>query len=159
FGQERKEHESTEIIIMLTPHIVRMPNIKDINLRGLNVGSVNQPKLRADYAMPGGSAPTTTPPAPTTPPTPGPGAAAQPPTTAPNAPPPPPTPTTTTIAFAPSPVTLVAGPPANGANTVSIVANGSLFAADLVLSYDPSAFSIAQIRDGGFLSRDGQPVA
>jgi len=158
FGQERKQRDETEIIIMLTPHIVRMPNIKDINLRGLNVGSVNQPKLRVDNSMP--SAPATTPAAPTTPatPPPGAGAATQPPA-APTAPPPPPTPTNTTIAFAPSPVTLVAGPPVNGANTVNIVANGSVFAADLVLSYDPASFSIAQIRDGGLLSRDGQPVA
>jgi general secretion pathway protein D len=160
FGQERKQRDETEIIIMLTPHILRMPNIKDINLRGLNVGSVNQPKLRADNAITfTAPTPATIPTVPTTPATLPPGAAGastQP--AAPTAPPPPPAPTNTTIAFAPSPVTLVATP-GNGANVVSIVANGSVFGADLVLSFDPAAFSISQIREGGFLSRDGQLIA
>jgi len=35
FSQEQKSRDSTEIIIMLTPHILRMPNISAGNLRGL----------------------------------------------------------------------------------------------------------------------------
>src|SRR5262249_14594966 len=131
-----------------------------------NVGSVNIPRLRPDgltTMVP--AAPTTTPgpapaPAPALP-TP-PGASTQP-NPSPSAPLPPPTPTNTTIAFTPSPVTLVPPPagtaPPDSINTVNITVNGSVFGADLVLSYDPAAFSITQIREGGFLSKDNQLVA
>src|SRR5437867_8724801 len=46
FSQEQKSRDSTEIIIMLTPHILRMPNISAVNLRGLYTGSETIPRLR-----------------------------------------------------------------------------------------------------------------
>src|SRR5262249_20509653 len=39
FSQEKKTRDTTEIIILLTPHIVRMPAISEVNLRGLYTGS------------------------------------------------------------------------------------------------------------------------
>src|SRR5439155_26396662 len=45
FAQERKTRDQTEIIIMLTPHIVRMPNILEANMRGLYTGSETIPRL------------------------------------------------------------------------------------------------------------------
>src|SRR5262249_17978489 len=126
FSDQNKQKDETEIIIMLTPHIVRMPNIKDINVRGLNVGSVNIPRLRPDgltTMVP--AAPTTTPGPALVPPPPTPPGAATQPNPSPSAPLPPPTPTNTTIAFTPAPVTLVPLPPAGttpteGINTVNI---------------------------------------
>src|SRR5262249_5396656 len=46
FAQEQKSRDQTEIIIMLTPHILRMPNIVETNMRGLNTGSESFPRLR-----------------------------------------------------------------------------------------------------------------
>src|SRR6185436_8874247 len=46
FSQEQKSRDQTEIIIMLTPHILRMPNIQEANMRGLNTGSETIPRLR-----------------------------------------------------------------------------------------------------------------
>jgi hypothetical protein len=60
------------------------------------------------------------------------------------------------VAFSPTPVTL----PPTGATTVNIVGNGTdFYAVDLTLAFDPGAFNIREVREGGFLSRDGQIVA
>ena len=167
FSQEQKSRDSTEIIIMLTPHILRMPNISAGNLRGLYTGSETIPRLRASPEVPAIGAPSPTPgtPAPGAPPAP------QPPAGQPPAPTPPPAgapaappnaqpqaqrQTNSTVTFAPSPVTL----PATGTETLNIVGNGmDFFGVDLTLSFEPGTVNIREIRDGGFLSRDGQIVA
>ena len=60
------------------------------------------------------------------------------------------------LSFAPSPITLSA----NGPTTVSVTVNGNdLSGADLTFAFDPAMFRIREIRDGGFLGRDGQAVA
>jgi len=167
FSQEQKSRDSTEIIIMLTPHILRMPNISAGNLRGLYTGSETIPRLRASPEVPAIGAPSPTPgtPAPGAPPAP------QPPAGQPPAPTPPPAGapaappnaqpqaqrrTNSTVMFAPSPLTL----PATGTETLIIIGNGmDFFSVDLTLSFEPGAVNIREIRDGGFLSRDGQIVA
>jgi len=180
FSQEKKTRDSTEIIIMLTPHIVRMPAITETNMRGLYTGSETAPKLRTSQRLPaiGGQSPSTAaPPAapagqtpaptpvapgtPATPPAAGPPGAAPPaaPPQAAVAPAPPPTepqPTNTSVTFLPSPVTLAA----TGPTLVNITVTGNnIFGADLTLSYDPMSFTIREVRQGDFLSRDGQLVA
>jgi general secretion pathway protein D len=143
FGQEHKTRDQAEVIIMLTPHIVRTPGITDEDLRALNVGPEGNLRLRPDY----GSRPT---PLPLAPPQPRPGATVIPPT--PTAPP---TPTTATVAFA-APVTLAP----QGITPVNVSINGpNILGTDIELSFDPSAFSIRDVHDGGFLSKDGQVVA
>ncbi len=150
FSQERKTRDSTEIIIMLTPHIVRMPNISETNMRGLYTGSETIPRLRSNPAA-SGSGPQPAAPQPPAAPAPAPQPAAAP---APAGQPL--RSTNSTVAFSPTPVTLA---PA-GATTVNIVGNGNdFFGVDLVLSFEPGAFTIREIREGGFLSRDGQIVA
>ena len=167
FSQEQKSRDSTEIIIMLTPHILRMPNISAGNLRGLYTGSETIPRLRASPAVPAIGPPSPTPgtPAPGAPPAPQPppgqppaatpppaGAPAAPPNTQPQAQ----RQTNSTVMFAPSPLTL----PATGTETLIIIGNGmDFFGVDLTLSFEPGAVNIREIRDGGFLSRDGQIVA
>jgi len=60
------------------------------------------------------------------------------------------------VSFSPTPVTL----PATGTATINIVGNGNdWYAADLTMSFEPGAFLIREVREGGFLSRDGQIVA
>src|SRR5215467_7185218 len=51
FARENKTRDSTEIIIVLTPHILRMPNIQEANMRGLNTGSETIPKLRSPASL------------------------------------------------------------------------------------------------------------
>src|SRR5262249_34464192 len=152
FAQEQKTRDRTEIIIMLTPHILRMPNIQEVNMRGLNTGSETIPRLRASLG--GGQPPAGSPAASAAAPTP---AAPAPPPAAPVANPPAPQRTTnSTVSFSPSPVTL----PATGTATVNVVGNGTdFYAVDLTLSFDPDALTVREIREGGFLSRDGQIVA
>jgi general secretion pathway protein D len=156
FAQEQKSREQTEIIIVLTPHIVRMPNIQEMNMRGLNTGSETTPRLRPSSSL-GNGAPSATPtpaeaapgPAPAVPPT---------PTTAIPAPQGIPVQrvTNSTVSFSPVPVTL----PATGTATVNILGNGNdFYGVDLTLSFEPGAFTIREVREGGFLSRDGQIVA
>jgi general secretion pathway protein D len=48
FSQDQKSRDKTEIIIMLTPHIIRMPDITDTNQRSLSVGTEANTKLRAE---------------------------------------------------------------------------------------------------------------
>ena len=165
FSQEQKSRDQTEIIIMLTPHILRMPNISAGNLRGLYTGSETIPRLRASAEVaaigpsPAPGIPVLAPPAPQ-PPAGRPPAAAPPPAGVPAAPPntqpQAQRQTNSTITFAPSPVTL----PPTGTESLNIVANGmDFFGVDLTLSFEPGAVNIRDIRDGGFLSRDGQIVA
>ena len=167
FSQEQKSRDSTEIIIMLTPHILRMPNISAGNLRGLYTGSETIPRLRASPAVPAIGPPSPTPgtPAPGAPPAPQPPAGQPPaatpppagaPAAPPNAQPQAQRQTNSTVMFAPSPVTL----PATGTETLDIVGNGmDFFGVDLTLSFEPGAVNVREIRDGGLLSRDGQIVA
>jgi hypothetical protein len=64
--------------------------------------------------------------------------------------------TNSTVSFSPVPVTL----PATGTATVNILGNGNdFYGVDLTLSFEPGAFTIREVREGGFLSRDGQIVA
>ena len=133
-------------------------------MRGLNTGSETIPRLRSPASLgisaqpPAGSpartanaAPNAPAPAPTTPQTPAP-APAVPPSTPPVAE----RTTNSSVAFAPTPVTL----PATGTAMVNIVGNGTdFYGVDLTLSFQPGAFNIKEVREGGFLSRDGQIVA
>jgi general secretion pathway protein D len=164
FAQERKSREQTEIIIMLTPHIVRMPNILEANMRGLYTGSETIPRLRTSTNVP--TVGTTEPPAvpagqpPAVNPAPGATGNVPPAVTPPAATTVPPAtnvqPTNAVLSFAPSPITLSV----NGPTTVSVTVNGNdLSGADLMFAFDPAMFRIREMRDGGFLGRDGQAVA
>src|SRR5262249_45181689 len=130
-------------------------------------GSETVPRLRTSPNVPatGSPAPTPSTPSPATPPAAPPPAgqppAVSPPSTGTPAAPPNTQPqaqrqTNSTITFAPSPITL---PPA-GTATLNIVGSGmDFFGVDLTLSFEPGGVDIREVREGGFLSRDGQTVA
>ena len=158
FSQEQKTRDQTEIIIMLTPHILRMPNIQESNMRGLNTGSESIPRLRPNSTSGGAQgsvpAPSTVPATPAAPGAPAPTPAPPPP--AANIPPPVQRQTNSTVSFSPSPLTL----PSAGTATVNIVGNGNdFYGVDLAIAFEPGAFNVREVREGGFLSRDGQIVA
>ena len=46
FGQSNLNKKSTDVVLLLTPHIIRMPNITEEDLRTLWVGTAQNPKLR-----------------------------------------------------------------------------------------------------------------
>ncbi len=142
FGQERKTRDQTEIIIMLTPHIVRMPNISVANMRGVYTGTELNPRMRVDAAA---AASKVAGPAPITP------AVSAIQSTAPLAP----RPSNARLTLAPATVILSDAPtPLNIALT-----GDNVSAVDLTLTFDPGSVSIAEIREAGLLSRDGQAVA
>jgi general secretion pathway protein D len=169
FAQEQKSRDQSEIIIMITPHILRMPRILEANLRGLNTGSESFPRLRTTL----GVQPPTASPAPAAPPATPPAAAPTTPATTPTPAPPASPPaaaapaaangqpviqraTNSTVSFSPSPVTL----PATGTAILNIVGNGTdFYGVDITLAFAPGAFNIREVREGGLLSRDGQIVA
>jgi general secretion pathway protein D len=45
FGREQKTRDDVEVIVMLTPHIVHMPDIGADDMRALSVGTVTTPRL------------------------------------------------------------------------------------------------------------------
>jgi len=165
FGKEQKTHDDTEVIVMLTPHIVHMPDITFEDMIAMDVGTVTTPRLPS-LSVSGPNA--TEPPAPR----PTPGAAApggngpiqpgpiQPAPIQPNA-------GATTQAVSPTPASATvsfsaaqSAMTAQKASPLNITINGTDIAgAELTLTYDPSSISISQITDGGFLSRDGQMIA
>jgi general secretion pathway protein D len=176
FAQEQKTRDQTEIIVMLTPHILRMPDITRGNMEALYTGSETVPRLRIVQATglpaPSGAAPVPAPAAPpaapAVPPAPQPPAGAQP-AAPPVTPPPPAAPavppapqpqalrqTNSTIMFSPSPVAL----PPNGTATLNLIGTGNdFYGVDLTLSFEPGAIDVREVREGGFLSRDGQIVS
>jgi len=164
FGNESRMRDNTEIIVMLTPHIVRMPNLNADNLQGIYIGTEANTRLRIPTVPPSPpplpsaqqpAAPATTPSRPPARPLP-PGVSIGTPSPAPAPPPAQPRTTNTAISFDPDPIAVAAGTP----TPVNIQINGSdIYAADLTLSFDPASVKIQEIRDGGFLSRDGQIIA
>lgn len=46
FGNSNLNKKSTDVVLLLTPHIIRMPNITSDDLKSLWVGTVQRPKIR-----------------------------------------------------------------------------------------------------------------
>ena len=162
-SQENVETEDQEVLIVVTPHIIRIPNITAENLRGIASGTDTNPEIRLESvvmtpplpagakstgaAAAGGTQGATTPGV-------TPGAPGVPATTAS------PTGTQTPmgqLAFEPATVALKAGE----TTTVGVVVQGAqdLYSIPLLMQYDPKVVSIEDVRQGGFLSGGQQPIA
>jgi len=164
FGRENKQRNEVEVIIMLTPHILKMPDITAQDMFALDVGTVTQPRLPSLTVSgpnatepvaprPNAAAPAPNQPAFGTPVQPTSSVAPQNPfSTVPAAS----AQTSATISF-PSSQSVMAS---QKATPVNIIVNGiDISGAELTLTFDPGSISISQIADGGFLSRDGQLIA
>jgi general secretion pathway protein D len=138
FSQDSKEVMDDEVLIVLTPHILRFPSITAENLRRLAAGTDSNVRVFRQVSSDGrtGDAPAGNsggnPGASTT------GAAAQ-------------------IRFTPERVTLKNG----DSETVGVWIEGvnDLFSIPLLLKFDPTVIQIEEVRDGGFLSGGTQTVA
>jgi general secretion pathway protein D len=143
FSSENVEQVENEVLIVLTPRIVRLPEITAANLRSISAGTEQNPQVRRQEEI----APK--------PPTPQPPPQAAPPLT---------TPLTGVEATKPArlrfePATLSLKP--GETSTVALLVEDikDLFSIPLLLQYDPKVISVEEVRHGGFLSGGTQEIA
>ena len=158
FSEDKTDHQENEVLIVLTPRIVRMPEWTKANLRPLYSGSETnvQVKRESDVRAPSASPP----------------AAAPQPQMNQGAPAATPAPTTqeaapvtganagtqaANIRFEPQTLTLKAGQTA----TIGVVVENvnDLFSIPLLLQYNPAVISVEEVQHGGFLSGGTQEIA
>ena len=151
FTSESIDKSDNELLIALIPHIVRAPDLDDLNFKGIAVGS--EATLRLNYApkrvaevppaAPRAAMPAVTAPAATTLP-----AAAPATTPAPAGPP--------RVVFTPGGVEAASG----GTVTVSLAVENvtDLYSAPLKFKFDPNVLRLDDVTRGNFLSSDGRDV-
>jgi general secretion pathway protein D len=157
FSHDKTDHQEDEVLIVLTPRIVRIPEWTKANLRPLYSGSEANVQVKRESEL---HAPAQQPaqPKPSEPPAQQPsinqnaqpGApAAAPGTTAPAA--------AAKIRFEPQSLTLKAGQ----TTTIGVVVENvtDLFSIPLLLQYNPAVISVEEVRHGGFLSGGTQEIA
>src|ERR1700674_2348693 len=147
FSHDKTDHQEDEVLIVLTPRIVRIPEWTKANLRPLYSGSETnvQVKRESEIRAPV-QQPATSPQAQTNQnmgagvPTPAPGAAAA-----------------DKIRFEPQSLSLKAGQTA----TIGVVVENvsDLFSIPLLLQYNPAVISVEEVQHGGFLSGGTQEIA
>src|SRR5467141_1259467 len=145
FSHDKTNHQEDEVLIVLTPRIVRIPEWTKANLRPLYSGSETnvQVKRESEIRAPV-QQPATSPQAQSNQnmgagvPTPAPGAAAK-------------------IRFEPQSLSLKAGQTA----TIGVVVENvsDLFSIPLLLQYNPAVISVEEVQHGGFLSGGTQEIA
>ncbi len=150
FSSETVESAESEVLIVMTPHIVRAPEITKENLRGLATGTDQVFKVlpAGTYEVPK-----------TAPPQPAPTQQQAPGEPAPAAAQPAPAPVTAAarLRFEPAAVTLQPGQTAIIGIMVENVRD--LFSIPMLIQYDPQVIAIEEVRHGGFLSGGTQEIA
>ncbi|MCL4524750.1 MAG: hypothetical protein M1451_12710, partial [Acidobacteria bacterium] len=139
FSGETVNKVENEVLIVLTPRIIRLPDITAANLRSISAGTDANPQVRRadEVAKPAAPAPRP-----------------QPPTAAPPAQAPAPEPGAETrparLRFEPQALNLKPGETA----TVNVVVEDvkDLFSIPMLLQYNPAVISVEEVRHGGFLS-------
>lgn len=154
FSSEKVDKAETEVLILLRPRIVRMPEITAANLRSVSAGTDQNVQVRREERAPQPAPPRPQQPPPT-PPRPPETPAAQPRAEAPGEP---------TAAqkmarlrFEPATATLKAGE----TTTLGLVIEDvkDLFSIPLLIQFNPAVVMIEEVRHGGFLSGGTQEVA
>lgn len=154
FSDNRTEVQTNDILIVITPHVLRMPTITASDLSPLAAGTDTNVRVYykdeepQDGATPSALGPGSTsaaPGAPTPPP-----AAAPSPNAAPNS-------AAAQLQFTPSSATIKPG----GRVTLGLnVANvNDLYSIPLLIHYDPKVIQVEDVTNGGFLSGGSQEVA
>ncbi len=150
FSTNSKDIQEDEVLIILTPRIVRIPEWTKANLRSIYSGSETnvQVKRESEMRAPAQQAPAT----PAQPPASNQNTGAGTPTPAPDA-----TTPAAKIRFEPQSLTLKAGQTA----TIGIVVDNvsDLFSIPMLLQYNPAVISVEEVRHGGFLSGGTQEIA
>jgi general secretion pathway protein D len=151
FSDQKMQTEDDEVLIVLTPHVVRMPHITAEDLQSLFTGTDQNVQVYSRTEFPGAQGPA--------------GAALIPPATngaAVAAAPAPAQPSAAqgqsgVLAFEPATLNLKPGQ----TTTVALVVRNAadLYSIPMILHYDPKVISIEDVRNGGFLSSGNQTVA
>lgn len=155
FSGESVDRTESEVLIVLTPRTVRVPEITPENLKSILSGTDQNVQVRTDTSL--------TPPAPA----PAPPAGAPPPAeTRPPAPTQPGEPTPPAPVPAAGPARLRFDPPTlnlkpGEMTTVALVVEDvkDLFSIPMLLQFDPKVVMVEEVRHGGFLSGGTQEVA
>lgn len=167
FSSENKNEVESEVLIVLTPRIVRLPEIRAENLRSLSTGTETNVQVRREDAAltaaaaqalpPAAQAPAETPPPPGSEPARRPDVPARPGTTPAPERPQPLQGIPARLRFAPERSELNVG----GTTTIGIIVENAddLFSIPLLLQYDPKVISVEEVRHGGFLSGGTQEIA
>jgi len=148
FSGRTIDHEKDEILIVLIPHIVRMPTITAENLRSIASGTDTNAEVRLEDAVmlpdavkpPVAATPQSTP------------MAAVPPV-ATNAS----TPQNASLRFEPGTATLKTGETTTIGLSVQNVQD--LYSIPMLLQFNPAIISVEDVRQGGFLSGGTQEIA
>ncbi|HEY6301576.1 MAG TPA: cohesin domain-containing protein [Terriglobales bacterium] len=175
FAQDTSDHSTNEIVFVLVPHVIRLPETSHGTLDMIDVGTANALELRRSSSQAPSPASPVTPAA-------APVAAPQQPQSAmpqtpisqsptqqgqlgqrPVAPPPNPVPpnqagaTAGTFMFDPPTLNQTKG----ATFTVNVMLSGgqNVHSVPVQLNYDPNQLQVVNVSNGGFLSQDGQAVA
>jgi general secretion pathway protein D len=153
FTDQSLQKQNDEVLIVITPHVVRMPNLDAENMRSLFTGTDQNVEVLPKTNGEGSAGAPVIPPAAAAPaPAAAPGAAAPTHTQAQAA-----APTGGALAFEPSSLSLAPGQTSTIALVVHNAAN--LYSIPLIVHYDPKVVAIVDVRNGGFLSGGTQPIA
>ncbi|HYL86460.1 MAG TPA: hypothetical protein VE263_19710 [Candidatus Angelobacter sp.] len=158
FSEDKIDHQDNEVLIVLIPRIVRMPEWTKANMRPLFSGTETNVQVRREAEV---RTPTATPQPPaqqqSTPPQAGPAAqgAAQP--GQPNPAPPTAPSSAARIRFEPQNLSLKPGQTATIGLVVENVSD--LYSIPLLLQYNPAVVSVEEVQHGGFLSGGTQEIA
>ena len=149
FSQSNVDRRNSEIVFVLTPHVVRGQFVTPMNERVIDVGTANSIDLRQASevvpAAPGQPAPAV--PAPAA----APAQPAAPPSANPQAA------GSATLSFDPATITQSVGKTFAVNVVLSQVQN--LYSVPVQITYNPNMLEVVNVSDGNLLSRDGQPVA
>jgi general secretion pathway protein D len=140
FSDTKKEVQDDEVLIVLTPHIVRLPSITQENLRRLATGTDTNVRVFREAEQPVAVASSTS--------------VSAPPPAVTN---PAPSSSASGLYFDPASLHVRVGDTATIALGVSNVQD--LFSIPLLLQYNPAVIQIEEVRNGGFLSGGNQEIA
>jgi general secretion pathway protein D len=141
FSDNSNQIQDNEVLIVLTPHIVRLPSITAANLRTMAAGTDSVVRV---YREKGEAQPE---------------AAPQPgkPNSLPSATPPQSGPPAPQLHFDPSSTTLRQGDTTTiGLSVLNVT---DLYSIPLLIHYDPAIVQVEEVRNGGFLSGGNQEIA
>src|SRR5467141_2602387 len=159
FSHDKTDHQEDEVLIVMTPRIVRIPEWTKANLRTMYSGTETNVQVKRESET---RAPAQPPPAtPAQPPASNQNIGAGTPATAPGSTAPaggaPQGAATAKIRFEPQSLSLKAGQTA----TIGVVVENvnDLFSIPLLLQYNPAVISVEEVQHGGFLSGGTQEIA
>src|SRR5882724_3865201 len=154
-SDKKKDHQESDVLIVLTPRIVRLPDWTKANLRSIYAGSETNVQVKRESEI---RTPTATAPEPAkAAPAPNPNAAMTPAPSGATNPAVTPDATAARVRFEPGVLNLKVGQTAVAGIAVDNVTD--LFAIPMMVQYDPAVISVEEVQHGAFLSGGNQDIA